>query len=626
MNDGLTPLFHMAVAKRMVCNSMATTYGYDPNGNRTSETKFDILSTSNKTVITSFYKYDGNNRLYETDYPDGTFTQSTYDALGHVVGTMDQKGRNTTTFYDAAGRAATIQYPDTRKSVYVYDNNGNRVTDSEYGTDGTVHVTYTGYDTLNHPATVAYLDGSKTISAYDGQGRVTDSFDENGNQTHYDYDQAGRRIDQYAGFNGGQPQETNYGYDNNGNQTSVMVGGVLQSTTGYDALNRAATVSYPQPSGQSILPVVTTFDPDGRKISQNDMAGKVTNYGYNPLNRLSGVTQVTSVGNLATSYGYDLVGNELTQTDANTPAHTTSYTYDVMNRRTKRTLPDGRYESYTNYDATGNLTSKTDFAGNPFTYGYNANGGADDLLTSVSGPVNLGFSYDGFLRRQSMTDPTGTTTFNYDSRDRMVAQNGPASFGTLAYTYWPGGQVNTVSSTNQYGNNLTYQIDGLNRPATILDGTKTTIISYDPIGNLAVITLPNGVAVTQGYDVLNRLTGVSITGGSGTLGSYQYTLGAAGNRMAVTELSGRAVSWTPDDLYRLISEDVLVDPSGNTGEVDYSYDPVGNRNTRNSTLAPVSPQNFTNDYNPADLLTPTFSYDAKTSSMTAREGLTLTTL
>ena len=224
-------------------------------------------------------------------------------------------------------------------SAYGYDANGNRTSDSEYGKDHTLHLTQTQYDSLNHPATVLYVDGGRTISVYDGQGRVTDSFDENGNQTHYDYDQAGRRTDSIAGYNGAKPQETVYGYDNNGNQTTVMVGGQLQSTTGYDSLNRVATVTYPQPAGGNVLPVVTGYDPDGRKVSQNDMAGKVTNYGYDGQGRMKAVTLVCSTGNQVETYTYDLVGNLLSQTDAN--QHTTRFTYDVMNRRTSRTLPEG---------------------------------------------------------------------------------------------------------------------------------------------------------------------------------------------------------------------------------------------------------------------------------------------
>src|SRR6185503_7953060 len=68
--------------------------------------------------------------------------------------------------------------------------------------------------------------------------------------------------------------------------------------------------------------------------------------------------------------------------------------------------------------------------------------------------------------------------------------------------------------------------------------------------------------------------------------SYSYTLGAAGNRLAVSELSGRTVNYVYDDLYRLTSEAISGTPSQN-GTISYQYDPVGNRLQRNSTVPAV---------------------------------------
>jgi YD repeat-containing protein len=60
--------------------------------------------------------------------------------------------------------------------------------------------------------------------------------------------------------------------------------------------------------------------------------------------------------------------------------------------------------------------------------------------------------------------------------------------------------------------------------------------------------------------------------GCGTPGtaisSYAYTLGAAGNRLSVTELSGRTVTYGYDDLYRLTSETIAGAPAQN-GSISY---------------------------------------------------------
>lgn len=102
-----------------------------------------------------------------------------------------------------------------------------------------------------------------------------------------------------------------------------------------------------------------------------------------------------------------------------------------------------------------------------------------------------------------------------------------------------------------------------------------------------------------------------------TLASYTYTLGAAGNRTAVTELSGRTVNYTYDDLYRLTSETILNDPHVVNGSVNYGYDPVGNRLNRTSSVAGVPSQSSTYDAN--DRLT-SDTYDANGNTKVSGGG------
>jgi YD repeat-containing protein len=134
--------------------------------------------------------------------------------------------------------------------------------------------------------------------------------------------------------------------------------------------------------------------------------------------------------------------------------------------------------------------------------------------------------------------------------------------------------------------------------------------------NGSVADYPDGVATSSTYDTLNRLTnmqslcgtpgsaagstGALASGASGTpISSYACTLGAAGNRLSVAELSGRTVNYGYDGLYRLTSETVASDPHGNNGQVSYTFDNVGNRLQRTSTL-------------PAVVTTGLLNYDATT--------------
>jgi YD repeat-containing protein len=132
---------------------------------------------------------------------------------------------------------------------------------------------------------------------------------------------------------------------------------------------------------------------------------------------------------------------------------------------------------------------------------------------------------------------------------------------------------------------------GLLSPA----GQQQTTYAYDGVGNLQSYSYPNGVTSTYGYNSLNRLTSLTVGNASTTLASYASTLGAAGNRPSVAEQGGRSVSCSYDDLYRLTGETIAADPANVNGTLGYTYDAVGNRLTRASTLPAVAPQTYAYD-------------------------------
>jgi YD repeat-containing protein len=119
------------------------------------------------------------------------------------------------------------------------------------------------------------------------------------------------------------------------------------------------------------------------------------------------------------------------------------------------------------------------------------------------------------------------------------------------------------------------------------------------------------------YDQRNRLTNLgvngTVNGAPGAIASYAYTLDAAGHRTGVKELSGRTVTYGYDNLYRLTSETIASDPSAMNGAVSYTYDPVGNRTQKVSTL-PGYPRGLSN-YNANDQLSAdTYDNDGNTTA------------
>ena len=190
-----------------------------------------------------------------------------------------------------------------------------------------------------------------------------------------------------------------------------------------------------------------------------------------------------------------------------------------------------------------------------------------------------------------MADPSGTTTYGYDNRDRLTSKATPE--GTLNYTYDLASNLTVLSTT---GLTVNYTYDVLNRLATVAEpNTGTTSYSYDAVGNLASFAAPNGISHGYTYDARNRLTNLAVGTAAGNVASYGYTLDAAGHRTSVTELSGRTVNYTYDNIYRLMSE--TVSGVAASGAINYTYDAVGNRKTLTSTLAPIqsAASTFDND-------------------------------
>jgi YD repeat-containing protein len=74
-----------------------------------------------------------------------------------------------------------------------------------------------------------------------------------------------------------------------------------------------------------------------RRIRETDEANVATAYGYDNRGLLASVTLDAGGSGAVTTYLYDDVGNLTSQTDPLN--HTTSFQYDYLARRTRRTLP-----------------------------------------------------------------------------------------------------------------------------------------------------------------------------------------------------------------------------------------------------------------------------------------------
>jgi RHS repeat-associated protein len=555
-------------------------YTYDDNGNKLSETK-----TRTAGAVLTQYQYDAANRqTVAIDALSGT-NKTIFNGIGKTSQTVDALNRTNKFFYDPVGLLTNTTYADSTFDRFTYDTEGRKLT----STDRSSHTTSYEYDALGRLNKSTFADNSYSSSGYDAAGRLIrttigappDAMMFPGptiTTVKYSYDAAGRRTALTNALN----QGTRFAYDAGGNQTNSVDALGRTNIYFYDALNRQTKTSYPDSTSESY-----GYDGLNRKIAVTNQASIVTRFGFDVLGRLVAVTNAFGTSQaMTTRYVYDEVGNLLQQIDGLN--RTNLYTYDALGRRTKETQPGLQAQTF-GYDAVGNLTRLTNFNSVIVTNQYDALNRLTNKA-SVNG-YKTTFAYSPTGQRTNMTDASGTTSYTYDSRDRVLSKTTPA--GTLTYTYDGFGNQATVQSATASGVNVAYGYDVLNRLTNVVDRyTNSTIYGFDAVGNLQTVQLPNNVTNTYAFDALNRLTNLVAKSSGGTVANFAYKLAPAGNRTNLVEtVSGvsRTNVWIYDPLYRLTNETLTASIAGT---VSYKYDGVGNRTNRTSSVAGITNQTF----------------------------------
>lgn len=481
-----------------------TTFAYDTVGNLLTKTVLDTATSNSRTWA---YTYNAYGEVLTVDGPRtdvSDITTYTYYAstdpggayrMGDLATVQNAAGHITQiTQYDANGRPLTIIDPNGLVTTLTYAPRGWLASRSVGGL-----VTTYAYDNVGQLTRVTLPNGAFLSYTYDAAHRLTDIADQLGNHIHYTLDAIGNRTreDVYDPLNnlaqtrshvfdalnrlwkdiGGQNQTTVYGYDNNGNLTSVA--DPLNHTTvnAYDALNRLVQVT--------------------------DPGNGVTRYGYNLLDQL---VSVTDPRNLATTYSTDALGNVSHQQSPDTGG-------------TNKT-----------YDAAGNVATSTDAKGQSTSYQYDALNRLTQITRADSSVVT--FQYDQGLNQRgrltTMSDPSGTTTWVYDLQGRVVQKSQTVAGRSLVTNYgydatgqmtsltlpsgkavgftWANGQIAgvTVNGT-PIASSLAYQPFGAPRSWSFGNG-QAVARSFDLDGRMA----SDALASTIGYDAASRLTGITL--------------------------------------------------------------------------------------------------------------------
>jgi RHS repeat-associated protein len=583
-----------------------TSYDYDALGHKTEMVAPTPTSPTGSAASTTTYAYDALGNLTQTAAPLARTTNSTYDANGNKLTDTDARGNTTSYVYDALNRLVETDYPNGAKSTKTYDFRNNVI----QATDQAGNVTLNGYDLAGRLVSVTRAYGtanaSTTSYAYDAAGRKVSETDALGHSTTYTYDNDGR-LTALSGVQG----NFQYAYDDAGNRISQTDARGNTTQFQYDARKRLTRTL--NPDGTSIT---KSYDGPGNLASVTDQADAVIQYSYDAANQLKTVTQLNhpDSSHNTNTYGYDPLGNLTGLTDEN--LHTTQNWFDPLNQLVQKTLPDQTLTETRSYDAAGNLLSLTHFNGVTTTYTYDA---LNRLLTQVTpGEPTISFTHTPTGKYLTSTAGDGTVYYSYNALDQLTTKATPE--GTLSYTYYASGNVESIASSNANGVSVTLTWDELNRLSTVIDnrlpsGANTAVYTYDPAGNVATATYPNGFQTTFSYDQLSRLTGVSTP-----VSSYTYQLSPTGNRTSASESTGRSISWSYDGIYRLTNESISSDPGGDNGSVSYAMDAVGNRLSQNSTLPGINSGTW--GYNSDDEIS-SETYDAN-GNVLAAGGITYT--
>ena len=420
------------------------------------------------------------------------------------------------------------------------------------------------YGDASHPGDVTSVtdpNGYITTYGYDSHGNVISVCDPLGNQSTYGYDAAGRATSAVS------PKGNGVG-GNPANYTTVYA---------YNAFDQVTSVTDP------LLHLTQyVYDPNGNLQTVTDPLLQVTTYGYDADNQQTSVTEPDTTTVLKTAYDAD--GNVATQWDGlNQP---TTYSYDPLNRVSSVSDPKNRLTTYA-YDTASDLTSTTDAMNRTTSYGHDAVGEVTGVTYSDGTTPNvtgIGYSPDGL--QTSMTDGTGTSTYGYDSLDRLKQSTNGAG-QTVGYGYDMANNLTSLTYPDTTSVSRAYDGDG--RLTSITDwASHATQFGYDVNSNLHTESYPNGTTASYAYDTTDTLTGVTDTKGTNPLWTYGYSPDANSRISTANDaIDGQQHTYTYDPLSRLKQDTT---PGSTMG---WSYDAGNNLNgTSDSATATSSTRTF----------------------------------
>jgi RHS repeat-associated protein len=478
-------------------------------------------------------------------------------------------GKSFIAFYDAALRQHTLTSPLNRQSLVRTDVQGRVLLEQITGVAPSSY----GYDPRGRPISLTQGSGATARIAtrsYDAQGNVASFTDPLVRTWSFSYDAAGRATQQILP----DGRAIQFTYDANGNLTSVTPPGRPGHAFAYTPVDLQAQYAPPAagvPSPQTLY----TWDLDKQLTRVTRPDAQMVNLAYDANRRLSSLATPTGV----TTYAYHPASGNLTQITA--PGVTLGYAYDGALPLTESWSGAVTGAVTRIYNNDFNLTGlSVNGAGVPYAYDLDSlliqagdlaitRSAANGFLTGTTlGATATSQSYNGFgeLSQLGATQAGAALLDIQYTRDNAgrVTQHTETVAGqasTSAYSYDTAGRLTSVvkdgvSTTSTYdlnGNRLshngaaatyddqdrlltrgiyTYSYTANGELKTRTGNSQTTAYTYDVLGNLRTVTLPDGTIIEYIIDGRNRRIGKKVN--SAVVQGLLYE----GNLRPVAELDG----------------------------------------------------------------------------------------
>jgi RHS repeat-associated protein len=296
-----------------------------------------------------------------------------------------------------------------------------------------------------------------------------------------------------------------------------------------------------------------------------DQLGHTTNVDYDEFNRPKTTTYppaVTGATRLQQTIEYNAVGNITSRTD--TAGRVTTFAYDAANRLTSVTDPASQVTQY-EYNSRSNVTAVVDALSQRYEFVYDA---LSRVTSATRAGLQMSFAYDAVGNRTQRTDYNNMpTNYTYDALNRLTKITYPdASTATYAYD-----KLSQMTSAANLNGTVSFVYDKLGRVTSTTDVWGQAInYTYDANGSRTKMSFGSTTKATYTYDAINRVT--KIADGSNLATTYAYDV--ASRLISRTLPNGVATAYSYDGLDRLTR---LKDAKSATVIADnnYTYNDAG---------------------------------------------------